>query len=60
MTKKKVTKWEYSFTEEEVKLIRKCIEYALHRLTKHEECGLTGVVNEEKVEQLVDGLRERA
>lgn len=43
---------EYILTEEEIKLIRECLNYCFHRLDKHDNSGIKGRVNIQKLDIL--------
>lgn len=47
-TKQTTTK-EFVLSEKEAKIVKKCLDYCWHRLSKHKKCGINGVVKVEDV-----------
>jgi hypothetical protein len=48
----KITK-EYTLTEKEMKTIKTCLVYCLHRLKKHSDSGIQDCVSKDEVENLI-------
>lgn len=38
--------------EDEAKIIRTCLDYCYHRLVRHDKCGISGIVNVDKLNNI--------
>lgn len=43
MQKKQIITSEYVLNSDEAKMVKTCLDYAWHRLVKHERCGISGM-----------------
>ena len=57
-TKQTTTK-EFVLSEKEANTVKKCLDYCWHRLSRHEECGINGVVNVNDVTTLREEINSK-
>ena len=58
MQTEKTTIKKFTLDHEEAKLVRTCLDYALHRVIKHTGTGISNVVDRDKLTELRDQFRE--
>ena len=51
---RKETITNYILNEQEGHIVRHCLEYCLHRLTKHKETGLERIVKKDTVKEILE------
>jgi hypothetical protein len=56
MKKKEIKQYEITLDPTEAKLVKICLDYCWHRLTKHDECGIYPIVDEGLLQYLRENL----
>jgi len=58
MKKEEIQTYEIVLTPDEAKIVVHALDYCHHRLTTEVECGITGILEPERVQKMRKDLRE--